>query len=42
MTEVRYGLMTGVTLLFFAGATSTMAEPWQLMFVHATETEASP
>lgn len=42
MTEVRYGLMTGVALFFFAGATSVMAKPWQLMLVHARETEASP
>jgi hypothetical protein len=43
MTEkVRYGLMSGAALFFFAGATSVVVEPRHLMFVHARETEASP
>jgi hypothetical protein len=43
MTEkVRYGLLIRAALLFFAGATSVVAEPWQLTFVHAGEMEASP
>ena len=43
MTEkVRYRLMTWAALFFFAGAPSALAEPWQLMFVAAKETEPSP
>ena len=39
--NVRYVLLTRAALFFIAGATSVLAEPWQLMFVHAAETEAS-
>jgi hypothetical protein len=43
MTEkVRYGLLIRAALLLFVGATSVVAEPWQCMFVHAEEVEASP
>ena len=42
MTEnARYVLLTRAALFFIAGATSILAAPWQLMFVHAGEEEVS-
>jgi hypothetical protein len=34
--------MSGAALFFFANTTSVVAEPWQLMFVNARQTKASP
>jgi len=42
MTEnARYVLLTRAALFFIAGATSILAAPWQLMFVHTGEAKAS-
>jgi hypothetical protein len=38
----KFFFMSGAALFFFANTTLVVAEPWQLMFVNASQTKASP